>query len=138
MKTLVLAADGSRARLFIHWNVHNFEQIGSFDSPQGRNLPGETNTDRSGSFQGSAYETEVDAQRHAQQQFAKELLADVKQKEKDFDRIVIAAPPRFLGELRSNLTPGIQQKLSTITRDFTHLKPDEVHQRLLEAETVTL
>ncbi|MBX3170080.1 MAG: host attachment protein [Candidatus Eremiobacteraeota bacterium] len=138
MKTLVLAADGSRARLFVHWNVHNFEQISSWDSPQARHLPGETNSDKHGSFGGNAYDAEVDAQRHAQQLFAKELMHDVKQKEKDFERIVIAAPPKFLGELRSHLTPAINQKLSTLTRDFTHLKPQEVHQRLMEAETVTL
>lgn len=138
MKTLVLAADGSRARQFIHWNVHNFEQIGSWDNPQGRRLPGETNTDKDGSFGGNAYDTEVDAQRHAQQLFAKELVADIKLKEKDFDRVVIAAPPKFLGELRNHLTPAIQQKLSTLTRDFAQLKPDEIHQRLMEAETVTL
>ncbi len=138
MKTLVLAADGGRARLFVHGNVHNFEQITAWDSPQARHLPGETNSDKSGSFRGSAYDTEVDAQRHAQQLFAKELMQDIKQKEKDFERIVIAAPPKFLGELRAHLTPAISQKLSTLTRDFTHLKPEEIRQRLIEAETVTL
>lgn len=138
MKTLVLAADGGRARLFLHWNVHNFEQIAAWESPQARHLPGQTNSDKSGSFGGSAYESEVDAQTHAQRQFAKELIQELKQKERDFERIVIAAPPKFLGELRSHLTPAIQQKLSTLTRDYTNLKPQEIHQRLMEAETVAL
>lgn len=138
MKTLVLAADGSRARLFVHLNAHDFEQITAWDSPQARHLPGETNSDKSGSFGGSAYNSEVDAQTHAQKQFAKELIQDIKQKEKDFERIVIAAPPKFLGHLRSQLTPAITKKLSTLTRDFTHLKPQEIHQRLMEAETVAL
>jgi len=138
MNTLVLAADGSRARLFVHKNAHRFELVTSWNSPQARHLPGQTNSDKSGSFHGSAYDAEVDAQRHAQQLFAKELMHDLKGKEKDFERIVIAAPPRFLGELRSHLTPAISQKLSTLTRDFTNLKPEEIHQRLLEAETVTL
>ena len=138
MNTLILAADGGRARLFVHKNIHSFKEIKSWENPQARHLPGETNSDKSGSFQGSAYEGEVDAQRHAQQLFAKELMNDLKQKEKDFERIVIAAPPRFLGELRSHLTSAISQKLSTLTRDFTQLRTDELHQRLQEAETVTL
>jgi protein required for attachment to host cells len=138
MKTLVLAADGSRARLFVHFDAHRFEQIMSWDCPQGRHLPHDINTDKSGSFRGSAYNSEVDAQHHAQQAFAKELMAELRLREKDFERLVIAAPPKFLGELRAQMPSAITHKVSTLTRDFTHLKADEVHQRLMETETVTL
>lgn len=138
MKTLVLAADASRARLFVHENNHSFQQIMSWNSPQARHQPHQTNSDKSGSFNGSAYDPEVDAQRHAQQAFAKEVMAEVKLREKHFERIVIAAPPRFLGDLRTHLNLAITHKLSTFTRDLTNLKPDEVQQRLLEAEAVVL
>ena len=134
----MLAADGSRARLFVHRGAHDFELLMSWDSPQARQLPHEANSDKNGSFQGSAYAPKVDAQQHAQQAFARDLLGELKLREKDFERVIIAAPPKFLGELRSHLTPALSHKLSTLARDFTHLKANEVQQRLLEAETLNL
>lgn len=138
MKSLVLAADGSRARLFVHQHPSQFDQILSWDSPLGRQQPRQSNSDKNGSYRGNAYDAEVDAQHHAQQLFAKQLMGELKLREADFERVVIAAPPKFLGELRSHLTPAITRKLSTLTRDFTQLKGDEILQRLSEAETVNL
>ena len=138
MKTLVLVADAGRARLFVRATAGNFQHIMSWNSPQARHQPHQTSSDKSGSLNGSAYDPEVAAQRHAQQAFANELMAEVKLREMDFERILIAAPPRFLGDLRAHLNVAVTNKLSTLTRDLTNLKPDEVEQRLLEAERVIL
>ncbi len=49
-----------------------------------------------------------------------------------FDALVLVAPPKLLGELRENLSRGLQKKvLAELPKDFVHLDSEELARRLL-------
>jgi protein required for attachment to host cells len=48
-----------------------------------------------------------------------------------FDRLVLVAEPRALGELRRLLAPAVAAKVSAeLDKDLTHLPPAEIGERL--------
>jgi len=49
-----------------------------------------------------------------------------------FDALVLVAPPKLLGELRENLSRGLQKRvLAELPKDFVHLDSEELAKRLL-------
>lgn len=49
-----------------------------------------------------------------------------------FDALVLVAPPKLLGELRENMSRGLQKKvLAELNKDFVHLGATELARRLL-------
>jgi protein required for attachment to host cells len=137
--TWVLVADGSRARLFVR------QPDGSL-SPAldqeliGTNLPSrEIASDRpgrtfdSGGQSRHAKEPPTDPARHAQAEFAREvaLLLDGRRKAHAFDRMVVVAPPRFLGELRSFMPQQLRDLVAAeIAKDLTKSPPHELQRHL--------
>jgi protein required for attachment to host cells len=81
---------------------------------------------------GSAVE-ETDWHEQAEVEFLKEVASrlDLLVRERDAQHIVLVAPPRALGTLRVNLTPGAQAAISAeLAKDYTNLPIDQIERRL--------
>jgi protein required for attachment to host cells len=134
--TWVVVADGARARLFANEGpgkgltpIPNGDMAG--DHQPARNI----NADRPGrTFDSSgearhAKEPSGDPHRNAKRDFAHLVAArlDDGNKQHAFDRLVLVAPPRALGDLRACLENGVRAKVSAeLNKDLTHLKDHEL------------
>jgi protein required for attachment to host cells len=101
----------------------------------GRRHQGELEADRPGSSAGRAgagrhsYAPSRDAKEVACAHFAKELAADLAREHRagDFTRLVLVAPPRFLGVLKSALDPLLERALlATVAKDLPRATVDEL------------
>lgn len=73
--------------------------------------------------------------RREKRDFAKEVAAHLNQAAQngEFARLVLAAPPKFLGDLRDGLTPKARQLVVTeIHKDLIKLPLDELQERLAD------
>ena len=138
----VLVADATRARLF---QVEQPQQTLTPTLGQeliGSNLPSrEIASDRPGRTfdrggQGRhAMEPSTDPARHAQEEFARDIvrLLDEKRESRSFERLVVVAPPQFLGDLRSLMSQQLQAAISAeIAKDLSKLPPHELQDHLRE------
>lgn len=138
--TWILVSDASRARIFSFdkedgpWSL--VEQI---DHPLGRARPGDLVSDRAGrSGPGSVgsrpLESHTDPAEQEAHRFA-EKLCHVLQKGYDehrYARLVLVAPPRFLGYVRGVLRePVARHVVASFDKDYTRLDEKEVR-RLLQ------
>jgi putative Mg2+ transporter-C (MgtC) family protein len=140
--TWVLVADGSRARLFVRQPSDGSLSPALDQELIGTNLPSrEIASDRPGRTfdrggQGRhAKEPPTDPARHANAEFAREvaLLLDDRRKAHAFDRLVVVAAPRFLGELRSFMPQQLQDLVAAeIDKDLTKSPPHELKDHLTE------
>ncbi len=140
--TWVLLADGEKA-LFLRNRVDAMsptldvvlkdEQENPSDYEQSANRPGRKADKATG--QRSAME-DTDWHELAKERFAHEL-ADILYKyahRGDFDRIVLVAPPRVLGDLRQKLHKTVREKVvAEIDKDLSNHPLDKV-ESLLKAE----
>ncbi len=102
-------------------------QRGEVEFEDGRRHQGELDADRPGSSAGRAgggrhsYAPSRDAKDTACAHFAKELAADLARalRAGDFTRLVLVAPPRFLGVLKGALDPQLERALlATLAKDL--------------------
>lgn len=144
--TWILVADGTQARLLYNDGPGRgikpfFEEV-----LHGRNLPGrEIMSDRPGrtfdSFgQGRhAKEPPSDPREVEKRRFAHELAAmlDDALKRGKFDRLVLVAPPKALGQLRAELSKPVRARVSAeLGKDLTHLSVRELPQHLASVTAV--
>ena len=138
--TWILVADAGRARIFANHGVgKGLEEVTEGEHTHPLPKTREIGTDKPGrSFDSHgtgrhAMEPRVDWHEQAKEEFAKELakwlkaawLAD------SFGRLVIAAPPRTLGELRRELDPQVAKCISAeIDKDLTHHTPEQVEEQI--------
>ncbi len=135
--TWILVGDASRARVF------SFDKedgpwilIEEIDHPLGRARTSELVTDRAGRQRevGPTLETHTDAAEHESHRFAEKLGHFV---QKGFDdhryaRLLLVAPPRFLGYLRGVLRePVLRHVMRSVDKDYTHHETRELR-RLLD------
>jgi protein required for attachment to host cells len=105
---------------------------GAVDFEDGRRHHGELEADRPGSAGGGrrhSYAPSRDAKDTACAHFAKELAADLAREFRagDFARLVLVAPPRFLGVLKSALDPQLARVLlATVAKDLPRASVDEL------------
>ena len=138
----VLVADAARARLF---QVEQPQQI--LTPALGEELIGsnlrsrEIASDRLGrSFDSGgqgrhAMEPPTDPARHAQGEFARDVvrLLDEKRESGSFERLVVVAPPQFLGDLRSVMPQQLQAAVAAeVAKDFSKLPLHELQDHLRE------
>ena len=141
-KTWILVADAGRARIF--------EASGSADAPLGaerRSLAAavppsrEIGSDRPGrSFDSGgegrhAMEPPTDPQRHAKAEFAREVVQalDSARKQGDFDDLVVAAAPGFLGDLRALMPDPLRACVRReINKDYTTLEDPDLQRHLAQ------
>ncbi len=61
------------------------------------------------------------------------LMLDQGMRSQRFDRLVLVAPPHFLGMLKNELTPELEKHLMvSIDKDLTHIDAPELAERLRE------
>jgi protein required for attachment to host cells len=138
----VLVADAARARLF---QVEQPQQVLSAALGQeliGSNLRSrEIASDRPGRTFDSggegrhAKEPPTDPARYAQEEFARDVvrLLDEKRKNRAFERLIIVAPPQFLGDLRAAMPQQLQASVAAeVGTDLSKLPLHELQDHLRE------
>lgn len=137
--TWVIVANGSVARFFEIDGKGHLNEFTTLVHPESRLHGRDLTSDRPG----RAYESTGTA-RHAIEQttspkeveletfahFISDHLAEA-HNDKKFERLYIAASPRFLGILRRTIKPSMAKTLhSTIDKDMTQMTPSEIRAHL--------
>jgi protein required for attachment to host cells len=126
-KRYILVADAGSARIFkSEGKVSELQLVHQQENPAGRKMASELDSDRAGSQRGGsgAYHGlggDSDPQRHQAEAFAAVLarILHYAHQDKQFDELLIAAPPQFLGELRKHLSADCQKVLGrTVNKDL--------------------
>lgn len=135
-QTWILLADSSHARIYLNDGVgKGLEPVadGTFDEPI---LPTrEISADKPGVSFSSAGEGRrsmqpaTDPNRQAKLTFAKRLTVFLEQanNNREFDRLILVAPPRMLGDLRSAMSARIAGLVyGELNKDLTHISEQEL------------
>jgi len=134
-----LAADGSHARIFqSHGIERELEEIQDFVNPLGRAKDGELRDDAQGRFAGKgepmhSMATRVDQAEKEREGFAQMLSEYLEQArtEQRYEKLRLAASPKFLGMLRGHLAKEVQKVVfEEINEDMSRLGAREVQSRL--------
>ncbi len=143
--TWILVADGARARILksegwgkglIQLRHAEHEESHQRTSEQGTDRPGRTREIADGTP--SAY-GQTDWQRHEKEVFAGEMARQLDRAAARgaFDRLVLVAPPKVLGELRKELDDNAARTvMGEIDKDLTHLSLDELAKHLEQVTPV--
>lgn len=137
--TWVLVADGARARILsaTGWGSglaavgETIEGDRRPSREQGVERPGRVH-DRSGPGR-HAMEPKVDWHEFGKQQFAKQMAAHLNRaaQSKAFDRLVIVAPPKALGDLRAALDKRTSDLiLAELAKDLTNVAEHDLAKHL--------
>jgi len=134
--TWILLADGTQARIACNDGPGRGIKPVFEETLHGRNLPGrEINSDRPGRTFDShgrgrhAMEPPTDPRENEKQHFIRGLAAllDKEAKRGRYDRLVLVAPPKALGYLRSALSDSVREKITgEIDKDLVHLPMQEL------------
>ncbi len=138
----VLVADGSRARFFRTDRAAPLEELEDSLNPAVREPERALQSDRKGAtvhggpgqMQLSA-EGENDPKAEERHRFARELAEHLRKSRLagEYERLFIAAPPNFLGELRQALDAGTRAVVvGEMDKDLSRLRPDAIRKHLPE------
>jgi protein required for attachment to host cells len=140
MKTWIVVADSARARLFeVGVNDGQLFEVSGYANPQAREKPSNSGHDRPPRVQESAssarhaIEPHTDPHDKSAQQFAHALaeVLDQGRVEHSYSRLLLVAPPRFLGQLHAALDEQVSKLVvSTINKDLTHAGTAEIRAML--------
>lgn len=135
MITWIFVGDASYARVFkTTGSVQKMQLVEEFDHPESRQRGSDLISDRPGSASVSAGihggtpsktpPKEVEA-RHFAEQMARFLNKG--QAERAYDRLILVAPPHFLGLIKGHLTdPARKLVAEALHKDFAHQKQHEL------------
>jgi protein required for attachment to host cells len=139
--TWVVVADSGSARIFgAKSPVEPLEELVDFTHPEalvsGRRLV----SDRAGRTTDShgrshSFESEDSPREHEARTFARLLGHEIclARARGDFDHLLLVAPPRFLGSLRSSLDAETRKRIDgELASDFVGLSAQEIRARLAE------
>jgi len=136
----ILIADRSRANVLHAWPHHlrPFPTLASYIHAEGRLLPQERDSDAAGSVQRpggarSLVEPHEDRWHVESRRFAKELGAVLERDRQSgrFDRLIVVAPPVFLGVLRETWSPKLREHVVLeLAEDLMPLPDKELQERL--------
>lgn len=131
IKTWILIADGARARIVLNDGPGHGIKPGPDKEFEGVNLPDrDIVSDRPGRAFDSAgqgrhaMEPRSDPHAHEQRKLHHVLATylDKEAKKGSFDRLVIVAPPKALGNLRAELSATVRAKVTgELNKDLTHV-----------------
>lgn len=118
--------------------AERLQEVDALVHPQGELLQQELEVDRPGRIHAegiaTAYEsTHVDRRHLSAEEFVRELVAYLErgQREHRFDRLILVAPPLFLGVLRQHLSKPLEQLVTLeIDKDLTKFKAHEIREHL--------
>lgn len=136
IKTWILIADGARARIVLNDGPGRGVKPGPDQEFAGVNAPTrEIVSDRPGRAFDSvgqgrhSMEPRTDPHDHEQRSFHHRIAAylDSAAKRGDFDRLVLVAPPKTLGNLRTELSEPTRTKVvGELNKDLTHVPVHEL------------
>jgi protein required for attachment to host cells len=139
-RTWVVICDASRCRIFeVGPRRDQWKMLQSIEHPQGRAKGQDLLTDKPGRNQQSRstmrpalepstppHEVEVEKFAH---QIAK--LLETRLAENAYERLVLVAPPHFLGTLRSTLSANLAKHVAlSLDKDYTSLEPAQLAERV--------
>jgi protein required for attachment to host cells len=142
-RTWVLVADGGRGRILKRAGTTShleavaggtFEQVLQKTSDLGTGKPGRVRESVGGAHHAMA--VRVDWLRVEKSEFARKLAAHLEDSawRDQFDRLILVAPPRTLGNLRAALGPCARGRLAGgLDKDLTDMSPDDIEARLVQA-----
>ena len=151
----VLVADGSKLLFFRNEGDADYpklevemerEEENPKDSDQGRSEPGRTFSSNRGDPRSGGYGSTVGAARSAYSEtdfhqlqkdnFAHETAEMLKKKAlaNAFDKLIVVAPPRTLGELRKHYHKEVEARIAgEVAKDLTNMPVAEI-EKLLQAQ----
>lgn len=140
--TWVVVADGARAAIYVSRGPgQGLDEPALHEFVGDKHPTREINADRPGRTfdsmggQRHAKEPHTDAHRHAQQVLAHEIAAclDTAAGRDDFDQLVIAAPPRTLGDLRAGLSAKVRERLAgDLDKDLMNVPVHQLAERFAD------
>ncbi len=119
-RTWILVAESSRAKIYSTENRTAIPaEVEDIIHPEGRLHEGELVSDRPGSDPGTVgqgrhvLDDKISATQHEHMEFARELARRLEAAcdRGAFDKLVVAAPPAFLGLLRDRLGKEVKEKV---------------------------
>ncbi len=114
-QTWIVIGDGSHARLFqAHDAARPWELLRTVDREHSREK-----TDRADSHED-----------HGEHEFARHLVGELETGRQGgkFARLVLVAPPTFLGQLRAELSPSLTTcVVKSLDKDYTKMSETELH-----------
>jgi protein required for attachment to host cells len=139
-RTWVVICDASRCRIFeVGPRRDQWRMLQSIEHPQGRAKGQELLTDKPGRNQQSrsamrpALEPTTQPHEVEVERFALQIakLLEARLAENAYERLVLVAPPHFLGTLRSTLSANLAKHLAlSLDKDYTSLEPAELAERV--------
>tara|TARA_R110000823_G_scaffold47903_19_gene122020 strand:- start:12934 stop:13380 length:447 start_codon:yes stop_codon:yes gene_type:complete len=140
MKTWILVADGSKARIYEYMGPNEALRLldnGEFShsNKPSREIAQEKRGRVFHSADGSrsAMERPSDPHEFEKKRFAAQLADHLNQEEKKrrFDRLIVVAPPKSLGELRQQLSSAVLERVAgEIDKELTNLDPADLPKHL--------
>ena len=141
-KVRILVADASKARLFrVESPTGELIEVSSDVNPEARLHDNDLTTDKPGRAADSmnsgrsAMEDTTDPKEVESQKFARQLNDKLEKARNkgEIEKLYIAAPPRFLGELRKHFKPELKSLIvEEIGKDFSHLDAKNLRKHLPE------
>jgi protein required for attachment to host cells len=140
-KVWILVCDGGRSQVLAgEGRVSALAPVpGSLrtnDAPDpGADRHGERATGHASTGQGRySVDEHGDPRRAIEARFLQQQLAWLEERTAEFDRLVIVAPPRALGEIRDRITPALKAKLAAeIAADLTKALIGDIARRVAES-----
>lgn len=138
--TWVVTADSARAEVFEVSRIGgDFRPVTSLSHDRGKKKGQDLTSDRPGrAFDSTglgrhAMSSQVDPREHEAEVFAREVCEalELGRTKGNFDRLIVLAPPDFLGKLRKSITPAANKLVvETVPKSVVGLKPGEIRKRL--------
>lgn len=145
MTTWILVADTGRAKLFsTELRENEWSLVNEFEHPEGREFsreispsspPGRMQQGKTAGGGHTAFEPRTTPKEAEADRFARHLAEYLEKAtaNRDFDYLVLVAPPHFLGILKGTLgRQAAKQLRTTVDKDLSMLAPAEIRERLLD------
>lgn len=140
-RTWIVVCDASRARFFMtagagqQWvkfeelehPASRVKSIGLVSDRPGRQIQSQ------GAHKKAAMQPRTDPHDVEEMRFAHSIAEtlDLAHAHDAFDRLIVVAPPAFLGRLRREMSDRVRKAIAaTLDKDYTHLDEDELHERV--------
>lgn len=150
-QTWIVVADGAAARILAYQGPRNplkpVEEFTHINEPsrelvtnkRGRVFQSADNTRFNMTDTArSAMENPTDPHEHEKQVFAREIAEFLEENRKAFDRLILAAAPKVLGDLRTLLTEEIRAGISAeLDKDLTKIADEDLPEHLQEVLNIT-
>jgi protein required for attachment to host cells len=145
MTTWILVSDASRGKLFrAELREDEWSLVREFEHPEGRersreikpsSAPGRTHQSKVAGAQRSSMEPHTTPKEAEAERFAQHL-SDYLEKaiaKRDFDYLVLVAPPQFLGTLQGTLGRQAAKHLrTTVNKDLSMFQAADLRERLVD------